>query len=627
MPPLIFVPILGYALFVSRRFQKGPGAAIFFSVCFQLVALYGFACVGLLRPGAHLLVLVGSLLFAILLIRGWALGRSLLFSPPAVLLVVGGIAYWLIFREARYFFWDEFSQWGTATRELFFTHKLYGPGSNVLYPETPPGLALWHYLVCVNTHYSEGDTYFAQFVLLITPTLPLYERTSFKRPHWIVLAGSLELLLLANLGLGTMLYADHIVSTLFAGVLLTYLSDENPLRAPALYALPLAALSLAKDVGFLFALAASGFLLVHWALTREPDPKVRPRPGWRVRWIGIVAVALAPLVTTGTWHLKLAQMGVPTTSSSVARVWHAVSPDSGSRTATTATLTAKHFMEALWRQPLSRSKISEDFNEWSYQLLPLYSGRFHLTAVGWLVFVVGALGLRWVTDKDRRSRRSLLLVAGFLLGLTGAYLLALARHYQVMERPSLPSYDRYVNTVMLAVVMVTLGHFLFFRSRRLSPHPGPRAWADFVWLTLMVCLLYAVEPPYLRQLYVPRKAHPFRIFVEETTEAFRLSLGTGSTLFILFPIEENGFMRFMMKYQLTPVRVTISSHDFARLDDAHVRRLIGAHDYAWFPVPDRDVTVLLSRLFGIDSPDPLRFYRIEHAEAGVRLVPVGEGHR
>jgi hypothetical protein len=143
----------------------------------------------------------------------------------------------------------------------------------------------------------------------------------------------------------------------------------------------------------------------------------------------------------------------------------------------------------------------------------------------------------------------------------------------------------------------------------------------------MVCLLYAVEPPYLRQLYVPRKAHPFRIFVEETTEAFRLSLGTGSTLFILFPIEENGFMRFMMKYQLTPVRVTISSHDFARLDDAHVRRLIGAHDYAWFPVPDRDVTVLLSRLFGIDSPDPLRFYRIEHAEAGVRLLPVGEGHR
>jgi len=35
-----------------------------------------------------------------------------------VLLVVGGIAYWLILREARYFFWDEFSQWGTADRIL-----------------------------------------------------------------------------------------------------------------------------------------------------------------------------------------------------------------------------------------------------------------------------------------------------------------------------------------------------------------------------------------------------------------------------------------------------------------------------------------------------------------------------
>ena len=124
------------------------------------------------------------------------------FSPPIMLFIFMPVLYWLIHAESRPIFWDEYSHWGIYIREMASTHQLWTIETNAAHPDYPPGNALWQYFFTLIPGYNEGIVYLAQFVLLITPLLVIFENICRKQLLWIPAIMALLALGLSNFGHG-----------------------------------------------------------------------------------------------------------------------------------------------------------------------------------------------------------------------------------------------------------------------------------------------------------------------------------------------------------------------------------------------------------------------------------------
>ncbi len=63
-------------------------------------------------------------------------------TPGPVALAVGMVVYWQVCAGAQLRFWDEFSHWGPAAKELIYTHHLPVEGTCLDFQDYPPGTAL-----------------------------------------------------------------------------------------------------------------------------------------------------------------------------------------------------------------------------------------------------------------------------------------------------------------------------------------------------------------------------------------------------------------------------------------------------------------------------------------------------
>ena len=133
------------------------------------------------------------------------------------------------------------------------------PPIRTILPEHRSGSIFLHYL----PGYSEGTVYLAQFVLLITPLLVLFEKINLRQWLWIPAILALLALALANFGHGIVsLYTDHILSVWYAGVMLQALnSDKTRLLEIGLLSLPLSVILLIKDAGLPLVVSAV-FLMI-----------------------------------------------------------------------------------------------------------------------------------------------------------------------------------------------------------------------------------------------------------------------------------------------------------------------------------------------------------------------------
>ena len=103
--------------------------------------------------------------------------------------------------------------------------------TNAAHPDYPPGAAVWQYFFTLLPGYDEGTVYLAQFVLLMTPLLVLFETLTLRQWLWVPALLALCALGLANFGHGIVsLYTDHMLSVWYAGVMLHGLySRKKPL--------------------------------------------------------------------------------------------------------------------------------------------------------------------------------------------------------------------------------------------------------------------------------------------------------------------------------------------------------------------------------------------------------------
>jgi len=593
------LPIFGYTMLISYLARGRAELALFTAVTAIASVVYLFALVGLLQPAAVVMFWAGVLLClgmpAVIHRRSPGLIPQLL-APGIVLFVLYTVVQWSLFHRAEYFFWDEFSHWGLATKELALHDRLWGPDSNVQFTHYPPLAAVWHYFITRNTEHSEAVVLFAQFLFMLAPTMSLYRRVTWKSAYWIPVVLLLQIFLFANLGHGTSsLYMDHILAVLFGGIAVAYLADETSPRELVLFVPPLFCLALVKELGVFLAAAVAIWIVVD---------KI-------VLAVAIRLLLLAtPFVAFSTWkgyvsrHDLTADVDVAGTSGGevIGALWREGEPYHGT--------VRRRFREVLWAQQVSRSEFTQKLNEFTYSVRDYYPKGIRLSAIGFVLASLGLLGARAVAAK--RRRRTLVWTSIFLPILFAAYAYLMLLLYIAVfpqgKAEQLSSYVRYINTAVLPVVMVAMACYLPL-GRPFGWKSGRRHVGAAV-IVLCLAWIYLVETPYLRQVYGARPVQPVRARVAELTAPVSSSVPAGARVYVISLVRDNGFMEVLLRYELSPIRTTFGS--------PKAMRDFQGQDYVWvFSLDEAEV----SRLGGPFASGH-RLYEVTDSEGRLELRPV-----
>lgn len=251
------------------------------------VLLYGFGIVGALRVGAGLVILLLAAVWVVGLVKlrpaGFAKACREALSAPGLVLFLGGAAFfWVLFfvQQPMFTQWDEFTAWGLAPKMVVERGAFYvADPVNLKASFTYPATSLVTFLFQPFGAWSEWACLAALDTLALACVAAA---TALPRDRWYsgVLVFAAGVLLpyffrdptpgaYATQYVNAM--ADLPMAMLFGGTLCLYLGTQRRRGVFWLTALPLALLTLTKDICFAYGLIAAFLIGLDW-LARADGP-------------------------------------------------------------------------------------------------------------------------------------------------------------------------------------------------------------------------------------------------------------------------------------------------------------------------------------------------------------------
>ena len=388
------LPILGFASLFARMLGTTLSVAMLHAVSAIILVLYVGGLVQSLWWTALAVHLVGIVLLGDEL---WRLSRNRIrpksrYRSRCSLWCMA--FFWLVHRDSLYVFYDEYSHWGIYLKEMLALDGFWLADTNSMHPRYPPAAPLWQYLFNVFREPSEGTAYLAQFVLLLTPLLVLWERVAWRQAHWLLLILALCVIAVTNFGLGiSSLYVDHVIGAWFIGTILCFVMDSPALRRGLVYALPLTTLALLKESSFAFALAAAGILgLLVWLQSWRRSGRLAASA---VRApLAVVLTILPAVLCLQVWEWNLDRIGVPTDLEAVGGIVSGLTGESEQVDPEQGAEITRRFLEIFSEQQLSNDGVSYQFNAFSYSIRELFTDRYRLSTLGlFMIFSIWWIGL------------------------------------------------------------------------------------------------------------------------------------------------------------------------------------------------------------------------------------------
>lgn len=626
MTMLQHLPVLactGFALLLARRAGLLPSVGLFVASGCVLFGLFAGALVGVLLPTA-VLILAGGLFVLVYEIYRLYAARQ---YPPLtlVLFVAASTLFWLAHNDASFFFYDAFSHWGIFLKEMLALDGLWGADSNSVHPKYPPGPTLWQYLFARFSPAIEGASFHAQFVLLIAPLMVLIEGIRSRAALWVILISILAIILLFNFGHGIQsVYVDHVLGAWVAGSLVAFVAMlyRGAGRELTWLAVPIAAICLLKSTGIFFVLVAAGCVFVaggvNWFVHTTP-----------ARAQSLIVASAAVLLAVGTtfaWNENRDAAGVQgsgtTTDGLLANLARGDSMFSDEQQ---AEISAR-FIDVVTRQQLSKGEVSTQFHAFNYTAVALYTDSFRLTTLSLLLISLGFIVLGYMRLADARIRHGWAACATTLWLGTVAYLVMLYVGYVYISESDngliLSSYIRYSHSLILPLVIVVLAVLFPVLGERPEPdlRPEKERTTSLAVAAAVTLLLGVFETPYLKFLYTTQRSPDIRFAIEPTTAGIRDTIGGGALQVFVDFNDPNGFLRHMMRYQLTPGWASVDFADAAFIEDT--TRYFADRpsiDYLWIAAGDSELLAAATTASG--NPDA-RVFRVNRDADGPMLIPV-----
>ncbi len=317
-----FLAVLAIAAFLAVRFKLNASVAPFATVAGITLFLCFLGTLNLLFPATIAVFALALLsLFYLCWMRRkqWRETVKTVFTPGFVFFIAASIAFLIALgNKMPYFtFWDEFSFWGVAAKNVFVHRQLYTLfTSSMINISYPPALPVWSYFMqCFAADFSEWKVYLAYDILMISVMSMLFARVKWKNyimiPVLSFTALSCTYLFwysFEGLKLYMTSYSDVPLGVVFGGSLLAYFATSEERSLPNYFAavLGLMLLPMVKDVGLALALVAAVImsfdLLVsgHW-----PTRRVFGTEKWYAKLVYVLGLFVALLVSYQIWTIHL----------------------------------------------------------------------------------------------------------------------------------------------------------------------------------------------------------------------------------------------------------------------------------------------------------------------------------
>jgi uncharacterized membrane protein (UPF0136 family) len=631
MELLSLIPVIGFALLWMRWQNSTAAPAVLHAVAAMIMILFLGSLVGLLLQTTLLLKITGTVLAAT---EAWRLAKDRKPLPvPIAVFAILGISYWIVQSGSSYYYYDEYSHWGVFLKEMLANNQLWGSETNSMHPRYLPGTSLWQYYFALYSKNVEGAAYLAQFSILITALLVLWEKTTWRQPLWILGILAFVIVVVTNFGHGfTSLYVDHLLGAWFAGVLLNFVLELQHRSVTQLssYLLPLLAIVLFKSTGAFFVLACAGtittLLFFHPAFVDREIPIVTRLK--KVAYFPAATIALSLLVLF-SWNMNRNAISLAETGGSTSTVAsRLISHESIFDDAQQAELT-RRYLEVITHQQISKDEVSARYNAFSYALMPQFQKRFRLTTVSLLGLSLIALLLMWRAGlpPDRRQGWAIAAACTWLIAV--AYIGFLYVGYRYVSGDfkglELSSYIRYSHSMLLPVVI-----FCFVPLMPAFSGSSPKNIKLYKEVAvsrhsvLFVCALVALlflERPYLKPLYSVQQAPQFRTQLDSLTSQLRARIGE-ARLWVFYPDNaSNGFAGQILQYQLSPGRAHVE-HDPAALlnDQAALKNELRNWEYLWYLAGSPELDIAFQTLIGEEPVE--RVYRIDKSGGVIKFEAV-----
>lgn len=258
------------------------------------VLLYGFGIVGALRVGVALVILLLAAVWVVGLVKlrpaGFAKACREALSTPGLVLFLGGAAFfWVLFfvQQPMFTQWDEFTSWGLAPKMVVERGAFYvADPVNLKASFTYPATSLVTFLFQPFGVWSEWACLAALDTLALACVAAA---TALPRDRWysgvlVFAAGVLLPYFFRDPAPGAYAtqyvnaMADLPMAMLFGGTLCLYLGTQRRRGIFWLTALPLALLTLTKDICFAYGLIAAFLIGLDWLARAEGSFRKRLVP-------------------------------------------------------------------------------------------------------------------------------------------------------------------------------------------------------------------------------------------------------------------------------------------------------------------------------------------------------------
>ena len=632
----MLLPILGTALFLRERLKISDSLSLLLSVSGLTLISYLGGLFGMLIFTAYALTAIGMILLLYEIYQNIKNKTQNFFLPSLLFLVLPSI-YWLVHSGSKPMLWDEYSHWGIYIREMAFTHDFYKVDSNAAHLDYPPGAPLWQYYFTLLPGYSEGATYLAQFVFLITPLLVLFENIKLKQWFWVPTMIALITLGLANFGQGIVnLYTDQLISVWYIGVILHALRTRKKIKTMNLLSFPLAIVLLIKDAGI--ALVVSGIFLVISVFIYQNFANYKGLVFKKNILLSIILLMVFPLLVHVSWKVNRSMEGISSKEEGSGLIRLLLTGESNFSAKEIQTYD-QNFWEVFSDQQISRDQISEEINEFNYSLMPIFKDDFRLTMLGlFILFPIWSGILVLITDPKQRVIYILVLGILFLSAIINLFIIyrTYTLIHSVERAQNLVSFLRYSHIFILPMFLVGMGLLTPSLQNLTEQNQVNLTFSPYtIMFGITFFILMTFETPYIKQFYTKASIENFpdnyalrwRKYTDKITYKIKKKLGS-SKIWVhmssaekgiistnkegIFEINRNKFQASVLKYQLIPLKTTINhENNLIEKQKNNLKIFWTNFEYLWFPIRDNEFDKELIKFIGRQKTSLLKVIKNE----------------
>ena len=270
---LSFAAITGIAVFISLKFNVTSALSPFISVCFAMMFLSVFGCLGFVKLGGYVYFLL-ALAAVITVILGcknnWSAVKNVI-TPGFVFFTAASMFIIVLFavKQPMYIMWDEFSFWGTSVKLVKLSGQMYATAEiGWEWAATQkPGLIMNGYLYNFFGNYAEWRACAGMDVLMfstVSAVISMFENKDWHKavPFAAIafltpFAFSLYNTITPPSSVYMSVLADIPMGMILGGVMCLYFGLRNKKQGVAAICISLAALTFIKDTAFPLAMVAA----------------------------------------------------------------------------------------------------------------------------------------------------------------------------------------------------------------------------------------------------------------------------------------------------------------------------------------------------------------------------------